>query len=207
MEIESIVREKTGRGDSRKLRRAGYVPAVLYGDGKTQSIAVEERAIKIKMRDDAFYSSVLTIQYGKKKVKALLREVQMHPFRSNILHIDFQSVRDGTEISISVPINYINVDICPGVKLHQGIFSAVENQISIQCLPKDLPESITIDVQNLEIGKGVRLSEVEPPKGVRFDAMVRGEDLVLAVVNELKETSIEEAPIEAPDAPEAPEAE
>lgn len=187
MEIESILREKTGRGDARKLRRNGYVPAILYGEGENKNIAVEQRAIKIKMKDEAFYSSVLTIHCGKKKVKALLREVQMHPYRSDIMHMDFQSVRDDTEISTSVPIHYINVDICPGVKLHQGIFSTVENQIGIHCLPKDLPESITVDVQSLEIGKSIHLSEVVTPDGVRFDAIGRGEDPVLAVVSEVKD--------------------
>lgn len=189
MEIDSIIREDTGRGAAKRMRQSGYVPAILYGDGKVvASLAVEARDIKIKMRDDKFFSTVLTIKHGGRATKALLRDVQMHPHRADILHLDFQSVRDDADITASVPINYINVDICPGVKLHQGIFSTIENQIAIRCLPKDLPESITVDVQNLEIGKSIHISEITAPDGVRFEAISRGEDPVLAVVSEVKET-------------------
>lgn len=184
MEIDSKLRENTGRGDARRWRREGYIPAILYGgDDAPQGIALEARAIKIMMRDESFFSSVLTLKCGSKNVKALLREVQKHPSRADILHMDFQVVREGVEISASVPIHFVNTDIAPGVKLHQGIFTTVVNEVDIQCLPKDLPEAITINVEHLDVGGNVHLSDVEAPAGVRFTELSRGADPVLALIS------------------------
>ena len=184
--VIASMREKSGRGESRRLRRAGMVPAVVHDGERATSIACESRAMQIHLQDEAFHAMVLTLDIGGKKIKALLRETQMHPSRREILHLDFQAVHEDSEVAVSVPLRYINVENAPGVKLRHGIFTTVENQVSLHCLPKDLPEFISVDAGNLEIGGSLHLSDVTPPPGVRFDAIVRGESPTLAILTEPK---------------------
>lgn len=207
-----------GRGAARRLRQAGRIPAVLYGGagGKGRNknsklVAGEARAVDCSAREvmqhlhsDSFRSSLLTLQLDGKNIHALVREVQMHPVRREVVHIDFWEVRADTEIAASVPLHFINVEDCPGVKLHHGIFTTVENQVAVHCLPKDLPTHIEVDAGALEIGKNIHLGDVPPPKGVRYDAEGRGENPVLAILTEAKEEVIEE---EAPEAVEGAEGE
>ncbi len=180
--VEAIPREKEGRGISRALRRSGSVPGVIYGGDKVILFSCNERKLKVCLQDEAFHSSIVMVSMESKKYRAVLREVQRHPVRRDILHVDFQAVREDREISAHVPLHYINADISPGVKLQHGIFTTIENQISVHCLPQDLPEYIEVDVQVLEIGKSIHLSEIVAPEGVRFDEIVRGNDPVLAAV-------------------------
>jgi large subunit ribosomal protein L25 len=200
MEIESIKREDTGRGGSRRLRRQGYVPAILYGDGQALAIACEARKIRAGLGEESFRSSILTLVIGEEKFSALLREVQMHPHRAEAIHLDFQIVHENVEISTSVPLHFINIDTAPGVKLYGGLFTTIENQVAIHCLPKDIPEFISVDVGELNIGGSVHLSDIEPPAGVRFDAITRGEDPALAILSELRKGEEEETTAtESPD--------
>lgn len=191
-------RDKIGRGEARRLRRAGRVPAIVYGGASPQAVDCETREIMAHMQNDSFHSTLLNLRLNGKEIKALVREIQMHPYRREIIHIDFQTVRADSEIAAAVPIHFINVEDSPGVKLHHGIFTAVENQVAVHCLPKDLPPHITIDVGNLEIGKNIHLSEVPPPAGVRYDAATRGDDPVLAIISEPR-VEPEETPADATD--------
>ena len=192
-------REQVGRGDSRRLRRDKRVPATVYGGGQIFSVSCAENDIAARLHDPSFRSTVLTLNIDDAPAKALLREVQMHPYQRKVLHADFQLVSEDTEVAASVPLEFVNVDNAPGVKLRHGIFTTIENMLQVHCLPQDLPERIEVDVGELDIGRSIHLTDITPPAGVRFDALSRGEDLALATISEAKE-EVEEAEVAAPEA-------
>ena len=188
-------RDSVGRGAARRLRRAGMVPGVVYGGArKTRSIVVSAKDLAANLKNESFHSSVvsLTRDDSKRPIKALLRAIQMHPTRAEPAHVDFQAVRADREISAAAPLRFINIETAPGVKLRHGIFTTIENEAQIHCLPKDLPEFIEIDVGELDVGKSVHLSEVTPPAGVRFDALGRGQDPALALISARRAEEVEE---------------
>ena len=198
--VNALPRDKVGRSGARQLRRDSRVPAIVYGDGEPLAISCDSRKIITCIREEGFRSTLFDLQLeGGKAIKVLFREVQMHPYRREILHVDFQAVRADSAISTSVPLHFINVEDSPGVKLHRGIFTSVENEVSVHCLPKDLPDVINVDVGNLEIGKNIHLNDIQIPAGVTFDAIVRGENPVLAIISEPKK-EVEETP-DVADAP------
>lgn len=198
--IAATARQETGRGANRRQRRDGKVPAVVYGTGEATPIACSARDMLARLQDESFHSTVLTIDLEGRKIPALLREVQMHPHRREIVHLDFQAVKEDQEISANVPLHFVNVESSAGVRLRHAIFTSIENQVAVHCLPQNLPEFINVDVSGMDIGSSIHLSELSPPQGVRFDAIVRGEDPALAVMSspaEEKEETAEEAPAAA----------
>ena len=205
--VAATIRTPGKRGDVRRQRREGRVPGVIYGACEPLAISCSAKELAARLQEEAFRSTLLTIDVEGRKIPALLREVQMHPFRREILHMDFQAVSAEQEISTSVPLHFINAEDSPGVKLHRAIFTSIENQVAIHCLPKDLPEFINVDVGNLDVGQNIHLSEITPPEGVRFDAITRGDDPALAVmtapVAEEEEKGADEEPAPEPD-PNAP---
>lgn len=190
--VAAIVRETSGRGAARQTRREGRVPAVIYGACEPMRVSCSTREINARLQEESFHSTVLTLEVDGKKIPALLREVQMHPYRREVMHIDFQAVDEEQEIGANVPLHFINAEDAPGVKLHHAIFTTIENQVAIHCLPKALPEFISVDVGALDIGQNIHLSEISPPPGVRFDAITRGDDPALAVMNAPKAAEEEE---------------
>ncbi|MGI9298190.1 MAG: 50S ribosomal protein L25/general stress protein Ctc [Gammaproteobacteria bacterium] len=183
--VEADIRARAGRGSSRALRRAGRVPGIIYGGGAASAFSCDGGALAAFMQDEAFHSSVVKVRLDGKVRRALLREVQRGPVRRDILHVDFLAVREDREISAQVPVHFINAESAPGVKLQHGVFTAIENQVAVHCLPQDLPEYIEVDVQKLEIGKSVHLGELTPPPGVRFDEITRGNDPALAAITSI----------------------
>lgn len=195
MTVTAKRRAEVGRGDTQRLRREGMVPAIIYGgEGVPIPISCEAREIAVRMKDESFHSTLIDLDVEGEKIQALVRAVQMHPYKQQVLHMDFQAVRADSEIATQVPLHYINVEESPGVKLRHGIFTSVENQVAVHCLPKDLPEFINVDIADLDIGKSVHLSDLTPPAGVTFDAIVRGNDPALATISEPKGEEIEETP-------------
>lgn len=186
-------RDPGGRGAARRLRRAGMVPGVVYGGaGKTRAISVAAKDLAANLKNESFHSSVVSLsRESKRPIKALLRAIQMHPTRAEAAHVDFQAVRADREISAAAPLRFVNIETSPGVKLRRGIFTTIENEAQIHCLPKDLPEFIEVDVGELDVGKSVHLSEVTPPPGVRFDAIVRGQDPALALISARQAEEVE----------------
>ena len=180
--INAAGRKQGGRGDARALRRQGRVPGVLYGSGENTLFSCETRELLARLHDESFHSSVVSVKVDGKAHRALLREVQRDPVRRDILHVDFLAVREDREIAAHVPLHFINAETSPGVKLQHGVFTTVENQIAVHCLPQDLPEFIEVDVGGLEVGQSIHLSAVSAPSGVRFDDIVRGNDPSLASV-------------------------
>ena len=182
--FEASARQDTGRNAMRALRKSGMVPAVIYGLDKPKSITCSARSLTNLMQDEAVFSKVITISLEGKTRQAILRDVQRHPLRREILHVDFQEISEDQEISTAVPLHFVGAELAPGVKLNHGIFNAIENQIAVHCLPKNLPEFIEADVSHLQIGGSIHLGEIAPPSGVRFDEIVRGNDPALAVISE-----------------------
>ena len=202
--VEATIRARQGRGEARALRRQGRVPGVMYGVGAVKSFSCEAKALHAHLQDEAFQSSVISVRLDGTEHRALLREVQRHPVRRDILHVDFQIVREDREIAVQVPLHFINADIAPGVKLQHGIFTAIENQVAAHCLPQNLPEYIAVDVGALEIGKSIHLSEIVAPPGVRFDDITRGNDPALATVTSVAEEPAADADVAADSGGESP---
>ncbi|MDM5148008.1 50S ribosomal protein L25/general stress protein Ctc [Candidatus Persebacteraceae bacterium Df01] len=188
--VEATHRKESGRGVSRALRRNGRVPGILYGGDQPVPFSCAERDLVVCLQEESFHFSVLSVKVDGKGYPALLREVQRHPVRRDILHVDFQAVRQDREIAANVPLHFINAENAPGVKLQQGIFTAIENQVSVHCLPAKLPEYIEVDVIALEISKSVHLSDIVPPDGVRFDEIVRGNNPALATITGASEEEV-----------------
>lgn len=168
LEFEAKTREVQGTGASRRLRRDGLIPGVLYGGEKAAvMIEMDHNDLFKKMKVEAFHASLLTMLLDGKKETVLLRDYQMHPFKQQIYHIDFQRVNTKQEITIKIPFHFINADIAPGVKLANGMINHAMTEIEVRCLPKDLPEYVTIDLANLEAGAAIHVKDIDWPKGVK----------------------------------------
>lgn len=167
MKIVAKTRAKQGSGASRRLRRAGMVPGILYGGaGQPATIELEHNPLYHALRVEAFHSSILDMELDGRGERVLLRDVQWHPYKQQVLHIDFQRVAADRKIQLKVPLHFANQESSPAVKLSGAIVSHVMNEIEVSCLPGDLPSFIEVDLANLEIGKSVHLNDLVMPKGV-----------------------------------------
>lgn len=168
MKVVATTRSVQGTSASRRLRRTGKVPGIVYGSTETPvSIELDHNDLFHALRKEAFHASILDLEIdGSAASSVLLRDVQMHPFKQQVLHIDFQRVAADTKIHVRVPIHYINAESSPAVKLSANVISHVMNDIEVICLPKDLPEFIEIDLGNLEAQGAVHVSDLKLPEGV-----------------------------------------
>ena len=183
IEINAQKREAQGTGASRRLRRAGTVPGIVYGGGKEAvSIELNHKELFLQFRHEAFHASILNLNLDGKKEQVLLRDYQMHPVRSEIQHIDFQRISATEKIHVKVPFHFINQEVAPGVKLAHGIVNHVMTEADVSCLPKNLPEFIEVDLATLEAGHSIHLSEIKLPKGVDFVQLAHGEDAAVASI-------------------------
>ncbi len=185
MQIEIIAnkRDTKGTGASRRLRRAGKVPGIVYGGDKgAVSIELDHKALFLQFRHEAFHASILNLNLDGKKEQVLLRDYQMHPVRTEIAHIDFQRVSATEKIHVKVPLHFTNVEVCPGVKLHGGIVTHIMTEADVSCLAKNLPEFIEVDLGKMEAGQTVHLSEIKLPKGVEFVKLAHGDDAAVVSV-------------------------
>ncbi len=168
-ELTAELREDIGKGASRRLRRSGKVPAVLYGGGrKPRSLTLDHTKLLHQMEQEAFYNSVLTLKVGKKDQACVVKDVQRHPAKRHIWHVDFQRIRADEKIRMDIPFHFIGEDVAPGVKTAGGVVSHLMSDVDIICLPKDLPEYIEVDVSQLELDEMIHLSEVKIPEGVEI---------------------------------------
>ena len=185
MQIEISANKRTlqGKGASRRLRGNGKAPGVIYG-GKSpaQSIELDHNILFHKLKLEAFHASILTLDVDGKKEKVLLRDTQMHPFKPQVLHVDFQRVDQGKKIHVKVPLHFINAEISPGVKTSGGNVSHVLTEVEISCLPKNLPEFISVDLISLAAGHTLHLSDLVVPKNVEISALAKGDDLPVATI-------------------------
>ncbi|WP_199097032.1 50S ribosomal protein L25/general stress protein Ctc [Dyella sp. ASV21] len=197
-EIKAQGRKDEGKGASRRLRRAGFVPAVVYGAGQApQSIEIEHNTILLAAKHEWFFSSVLDLNVDGKVQKVLVRDWQKHPYKLQMLHMDFQRVDENAILRVNVPVHFLNQEKSPAAKTSGVVISHNLTEVEISCLPKDLPEFIELDLGNLKAGEIVHLSQLTLPKGVEIAALHLGADHDIAVVtaNTVKEEA-EEAPAE-----------
>jgi large subunit ribosomal protein L25 len=181
IEIAAVSRKTQGTGASRRLRKANRVPGVVYGNGDAVAIDIDHNTLYYALRNEAFHASVLSLDLDGKKESVLLRDFQMHPFRQQVQHIDFQRVDAKKKIHMKVPLHFINADVAPGVKTAGGIISHVLNELEIACLPADLPASIEVDLAKLDLGHSIHVSDVKLPKGVEVAGHHHASDAVATV--------------------------
>jgi large subunit ribosomal protein L25 len=180
--IKADKRGVQGTGASRRLRRADKVPGIVYGGGAdATNIELDHNDIYHKLRMEAFHASILDMEIDGKSQQVLLRDFQMHPFKQNVLHVDFQRVAADKKIHMKVPLHFINADIAPGVKTSGGLVSHVLNELDISCLPKDLPEFIEVDLKDLAAGHSIHVGELKLPAGVTA-VTHRGENPTVATI-------------------------
>jgi large subunit ribosomal protein L25 len=206
-------REDIGKGASRRLRRQGMIPAIIYGAGRPpRSIAFDHNKVIKQLENESFYSSVLTIKVGEKSQAVILKDLQRHPAKRQIMHMDFQRIVEDEVIRMTVPIHFLNEDIAVGVKQGGGKVSHLMNDIEVVCLPKDLPEYLEIDIADLELDELRYISDLTLPEGVEIPALAQGEEanrpivsihIIKEVVIEEEEGILEEGVAAAPEA-EAP---
>ena len=196
-EITAQARTLQGSGASRRLRRAGKVPGIIYGgDAAPQAIELDHKELLLNLKKEAFHSSIMNLMVDGKKQQALLRDTQMHAYKPQVLHVDFQRVSATEEVHILVPLHFINEEAAPGVKLSGGLVNHVITEVDIQCLPRDLPEFIEVDISALDVGEVIHLSELKLPKGVKLVSHAADDAVVVGVVAK-GGTSEEEAEGEA----------
>jgi len=186
--VKAESRSVFGKGASRRLRNQNLVPAVIYGDSKDpQSIQLKHNEVVKHLENEAFYSQLLQVSVdGGEPARSILRDVQRHPYKQQILHMDFMRVVAGAELQLSVPLSFLNEEVCLGVKQEGGIISHNENEVAIACRPRDIPENIEIDMAELKVGDTVHLSDLKMPEGVRLLDLVEAHDdsdRVVASVN------------------------
>ena len=207
IEINANKRDGQGTGASRRLRRAGKVPGIVYGGDKAPvNIELDHKDLLRKLHTEAFHASILTLKLDGGAEQVLLRTFNMQPFKGEVQHVDFQRISKDKKINMKVPLHFINAETSPGVKQQGGLASHVMNELNVACLPDDLPEFVEVDMGGLSVGGSIHVKDIQLPKGVEA-ILHKGEKPVVASV--LLATLIaeeEEAPAEeaAPAASEVP---
>ena len=196
-EIPAEVRTDEGKGASRRLRRSGKIPAILYGSKDDPvSLQFDHNTVLLASHNEWFYSAILDLKIGDKPQRVLLRDMQRHPFKMQILHLDFLRVSENEPVRVRVPLHFINQLTSPAGKTASSVITHELNEVVVSCLPKDLPEFIEVDLGELKIGDIVHLSSVKLPPGVTIPSLRVGkeQDLAIAIA---KMSRAEEEPAEA----------
>ena len=183
MKVVAFERPKQGSGASRRLRNAGKTPGIVYG-GNADPVAIEldHNALWHALKKEAFHSSVLDLEVAGKVTPVLLRDVQYHPYKQLVLHVDFQRIVAGEKLTLKVPLHFVGADESDAVKLDRCVVNHVQNELEITCLPKNLPESITVDLSKAVKGNVVLASQLTLPEGVEFVAQGGEADPVLVTI-------------------------
>lgn len=194
-ELQAQQREGIGRSGSRRLRREGRVPAVVYGGGREPtSISLDHNNVLHDMEREAFYTSILTIKVGADAQSVVVKAVQRHPSRPQVMHIDFQRIVEDEEITLNVPIHFLGEDQAKGVKEQGGVIDHIQTDVEISCLPRHLPEFLELDVTELELNGLYHLSDIKLPEGVTSVALEHGQDLPVVAINPPRREEEEEPP-------------
>jgi large subunit ribosomal protein L25 len=182
IEISARKREAQGTGASRRLRRLGRVPGIVYGgDRDAIRIDLDHKDLYFNLRNEKFHASILTLDVAGEKQQVLLRAVNMHPFKAQVQHIDFQRVSKDKKVHMKVPLHFVNAEKSPGVKEQGGVVNHVLNELDIVCFPDDLPEFVEVDLGGLAVGHSLHVRELPLPKGVEL-TLSKDEDPVVATV-------------------------
>ena len=202
-EIVAEARAQQGRAQSRKLRRLGRIPAIVYGGGKEPStITLDGNKLNQQMEHESFYTSILDLKLGSDAHPVVVKEVQRHPARSVVMHVDFQRIVADLENTMTIPLHFIGEADAPGVKDQGGVVERSMTEVEITCLPANLPAFLEVSVAHLALNQIVHLSEIKYPEGVRSTQLAHGHDLPVAAVHEPRREEIEAvvAPVEGAEA-------
>jgi len=204
-ELHAQVRENLGTGHSRRMRRLeNKTPAVIYGGGEEpESIAIDHNKVLKAIKNEGFYSSILTLDVNGKKQKAVLKDIQRHPFKPKVVHMDFQRISAKEKLTMHVPIHFLGEDSAPGVK-QGGIITHLENGADISCLPADLPEFLELDLSTLELDASLHLSDIKLPKGIELVDLMHENDKAVASIHLPRAAVEEEAPAAEAESEEKP---
>jgi len=195
IELNAEPRSDLGKGASRRLRKTGQVPAIIYGgDVEPASITLAHNQLIHELDNEAIYSQVLSLKVGKKKEEVILRDLQRHPFKNMVMHADFLRIDQKKAIHVTIPIHFINEDICHGVKMEGGLLNHLESDVEIMCLPKNIPEYLELDVAELKLGESLHLTDIKMPEGVEIVALTHGDDhdTGVAAVTKTREISVDD---------------
>jgi large subunit ribosomal protein L25 len=207
MKFVAFERAKQGTGASRRLRNSGRTPAIVYGGtGEPLLIELDHNALWHALKKEAFHSSILDMELNGKESKVLLRDVQMHPFKQLVLHIDFQRVDANTKLHMKVPLHYSGEENSPAVKLDLCLVNHVITELEVSCLPKDLPEFIAVDLSGLKKGESLHLADIKLPKGVTAVTHGKANPVLVSVVAPAEEAEAAPAAAAAEAAPAAEKA-
>lgn len=167
MKVTAFKREEQGTGASRRLRKAGMVPGIIYGGTEAPvAIKLDHNALFHALKKETFHSSILDMEIDGKVQQVLLRDFQTHAFKLQVLHADFQRVDASQKIHVKVPLHFVNAEVSPAVKLSAAVISHVVTELDVSCLPKDLPEFIEVDLSKMEAGQSLHLANIKLPNGV-----------------------------------------
>ena len=176
------VRGTQGKGASRRLRHDGKVPAILYGGHlAARTLTLSHQKLLIMLDNERFYSTILSLKVGDQTQAAILKDVQRHPFKNAIVHIDFQRVEENEKIRIKIPLHFTGAAVSPGVKSQGGIVSHMRNDVEVSCLPKDLPEFIQVDISGLSLNESIHLSQLKIPEGVILPELAKEDAAIVAI--------------------------
>src|SRR5688572_25374407 len=193
IEVTAFPRAQQGSSASRRLRVTGRVPGIVYGaDKKAQTVELDHKDLLRNLGLEAFHASILDMSLNGEKFQALLRDYQMHPWKKQVVHVDFQRVDKNRKIHMRVPLHFLNAEIAPGVKTGGGVVQHTLNAIDIQCLPDDLPTYIEVDLKELELNKSLHVMDLVMPKGVEPVAKLKKENPSVVSIHLPKEIVIEE---------------
>jgi large subunit ribosomal protein L25 len=181
-ELDAEFRETQGKGASRRLRHDGKVPAILYGGhNEARRLSLNHQKLLIMLDNERFYSTILSLKVGEEKQAAILKDVQRHPFKNAILHVDFQRVEDNEKIRISIPLHFKGEAVSPGVKTQGGLVSHIRTEVEVSCLPKDLPEFIEVDLSGLSLNESIHLSQLKVPPSVTLVELAKEDAAVVTI--------------------------
>ena len=186
-ELIAEFRDDQGKGASRRLRHAGRVPAILYGGKRDpRALSLDHNKLQLALENEKFYSSIMQLKVGDQTQTALLRDVQRHPWKNQIVHVDLQRVYEDEKIRLSVPLHFVGEAAAPGIKTSGGMMSHLKNELVVECLPKNLPEFLTIDVSGMNLNESLHLSDIKLPEGVQSVEAEAGKDPVVVTVHALR---------------------
>ena len=182
------MRDDQGKGASRSLRRQGKVPAIIYGAGREpRSLMFDHNKVLQQLEDPSFYSSILNIKVGDKSRAAIVKDIQRHPAKRRILHIDLQRIVEDEKIKMQIPIHYLGEEEAVGVKLGGGTVSKLMTELEISCLPKDLPEFLEVDISELELDQMLNVSDINLPEGTEISELLIEQNPAIVSIQEIKE--------------------
>jgi large subunit ribosomal protein L25 len=200
-ELAGEPRAQLGRTGSRRLRKAGKVPAIMYGGGEApEALALDHNSLKQQLAREAFYTSILTVKLGNKSQQVVVKSVERHPVKPLIMHLDFQRVREDVEITITVRVHFLNETTAKGVKDQGGVIDHLLTDVEVRCLPRYLPEYLELDVANLELNQIYHLSDIKAPEGVTLVALAGGHDHPVVAIHPPRAEEVD-VPAEAAAAP------